>query len=81
MTSDPVASETPTLLTAFRRSAQAHLDAPLVHCFDGTSTFGEVDAMSGALAAALAADGLGKDEPIALVLQNVPQYFIVVVAA
>ncbi|GAA4823793.1 AMP-binding protein [Tomitella cavernea] len=74
-------NEFPTALAMFRASAAAAPDAPLVRYFDTTLTFAEVDGMSDALAVALSEHGLARGDRVAVVLQNIPQYFPVVLAA
>lgn len=53
---------------------------PLIHYFDSTRTLAEVDAESDALAAALADRGIGREDRVALYLQNVPQFVISLLA-
>src|ERR671927_850177 len=65
----------------FRASARANPDAPLLHYFENTLTFAEVDRASDALAAALVARGLSRGDRVALYLQNVPQFLIALLAA
>ena len=60
----------------FRARARAHPDAPLLHYFEHTLTFAEVDRASDALAAAFVARGLSRGDRVALYLQNVPQFLI-----
>jgi long-chain acyl-CoA synthetase len=54
---------------------------PFIHYFDAPVTGATVEADSDALAVALAAHGLGRGDRLALVLQNVPQFAIAVLAA
>lgn len=68
-------------LAMFRAGADADPEAPLVRYFDTTFTYRQVDDMSDALAVALAEDGIGRGDRVAVVLQNVPQYFVAVIAA
>ena len=60
----------------FRASVRANPDAPLLHYFENTLTFAEVDRASDALAAALVERGLARGDRVALYLQNVPQFLI-----
>src|SRR5205085_10778267 len=60
----------------FRARARAHPDAPLLHYFENTLTFAEVDRASDALAAAFVERGLSRGDRVALYLQNVPQFLI-----
>src|ERR671939_895774 len=64
----------------FRASARAHPDAPLLHYFEHTLTFAEVDRASDALAAAFVERGLSRGDRVALYLQNVPQFLIALLA-
>src|SRR5699024_2210663 len=76
-----VPNEFPTALAMFRETADAHPDDPLVRYFDATLTYRDVDGMSDALAVGLGEHGVGAGDRVAVVLQNVPQYFVAVVAA
>ena len=70
-----------TGLEMFRHTVAAHRDAALVHYFDRSSTAGQLDAWSDALAVALQERGAEPGERIAMYLQNIPQVFIAVLAA
>jgi len=65
-----------TALDIFEDTASRLPQAPAIHYFDETITYGELDSMSEGLAAALSNLGLGKGDRIALNLQNVPQFLI-----
>ncbi|MEW6666755.1 MAG: AMP-binding protein [Thermodesulfobacteriota bacterium] len=65
-----------TALGDFLRSAGSKPEAPAVFYFDQVLTYGEIDRLSGSLAAALGDLGLGKGDRVILVLQNVPQVLI-----
>lgn len=71
----------PTALAMFRASADSDPDGPLVRYFDTSLTYRAIDRMSDALAVALAEQGMGRGDRLAVVLQNVPQYFFAIVAA
>src|ERR687885_1441083 len=60
----------------FRARARANPDAPLLHYFENSLTFAEVDRASDALAAAFVERGLARGDRVALYLQNVPQFLI-----
>src|SRR5437763_10998839 len=64
----------------FLASARANPAAPLLHYFEHTLTFTEVDRASDALATALVERGLSRGDRVALYLQNVPQFLIALLA-
>jgi long-chain acyl-CoA synthetase len=66
-------------LSMYRASVEAAPEAPALHYFDGTLTFGELDSASDAFAAALRGRGFTTGERVALYLQNVPQFVIALV--
>jgi long-chain acyl-CoA synthetase len=66
--------------TMWRASVARAGDKPLIHYFDSTCTLSEVDADSDGLAAALADRGIGRDDRVALYMQNVPQFMVAVLA-
>ena len=61
---------------AFRSAAQAYADAPLVVTPDAQHSFARIDAASDAVAAGLAAAGIGKGERVALYCPNVVEFVI-----
>jgi long-chain acyl-CoA synthetase len=61
--------------------AGAMAGRPFLYYFDTPVTGAAVDADSDALAAALAARGIGRGDRLALFLQNVPQFVIALLAA
>jgi acyl-CoA synthetase (AMP-forming)/AMP-acid ligase II len=61
--------------------AGAAAGRPFLYYFDTPVTGAAVEADSDALAAALAARGLGRGDRVALFLQNVPQFVITLLAA
>ena len=66
---------------ARRRRGRRGGQPPFLYYFDTPVTGAAVDADSDALAAALAARGIGRGERVALFLQNVPQFVIALLAA
>src|SRR5262245_49175691 len=58
----------------FLASARRNPQAPALHYFDRTLTFGDVDALSTGLASALQQRGLKRGDRVAAYLQNVPQF-------
>lgn len=71
----------PDMLAAWRHQVAERPDAPAVHHFDATLSFGEVDAAAAALAAAFAADGVARGDRVAIQLQNDPQWLVTMLAA
>jgi long-chain acyl-CoA synthetase len=65
-----------TILDAFERHACRHPEAPAIHFFDQTISFGELDQQAGCFAALLAAHGIGPGDRVALSLQNDPEFAI-----
>ena len=69
------------MLGAFRAAVATGPQRPMLVYFDTVLTYGDVDRMSDAFAAALADRGFAQGDRIALYLQNVPQYVIALLAA
>jgi len=65
------------LAVILRESAAARPDAPALLHDGGTVTYAELDARSDAVAAALAAQGIGPGSAIALQLPNIPEFPVV----
>jgi long-chain acyl-CoA synthetase len=76
-----IATEHPTGLDMFRAAVARTGERPLMHFLDTPISGADADAISDALAAAFAARGVGRGDRIALILQNVPQFVLVVAAA
>nr|NIV99148.1 AMP-binding protein [Candidatus Saccharibacteria bacterium] len=70
-----------TAIGDFMASADQKPDAPAVHYFDETLTYGDIDRLSNSFAAALEHLGVVKGDRVILVLQNVPQFLISTYAA
>ncbi|RJR25915.1 MAG: long-chain fatty acid--CoA ligase [Desulfobacteraceae bacterium] len=70
-----------TALDDFKTSAALRPEAPAVHYFDHSITYGELDKLSNSLSAAFRDLGITKGDRIILVLQNVPQFLIAAYAA
>ncbi len=64
------------LATILRESALARPDKPMLRLGPLTLTYGQVDALSGQVAAGLRAAGLGRGDSVALQLPNVPQFVL-----
>ncbi|ROR91337.1 class I adenylate-forming enzyme family protein [Nocardioides aurantiacus] len=70
-----------TMLDLVDATVAATPDAPAIRYFDGTLSFGELDARAGALASALVEDGFAPGDRLALYLQNNPAFLIGLLAA
>jgi len=68
-------------LDMFRASARRAPNAAIIRYFDATVTLAQLDELSDAFAVALSESGVAKGDRLALVLQNIPQFIIAVVAA
>jgi long-chain acyl-CoA synthetase len=68
-------------LEMFRASAARAADRPMIHYFGTSLTLGEVDQMSDALAVGFHDLGVRPGDRVAVYLQNVPQFFLTVLAA
>jgi long-chain acyl-CoA synthetase len=68
-------------LDMFSASASGAPEAPFLHYFGSTLTLSQVDEMSDALAVAFRELGVRPGDRVAVYLQNVPQFFISVLAA
>jgi long-chain acyl-CoA synthetase len=71
--------EHPSALDMFRASVERAPDCPALLYFDGVVTFRELDRLSDAFAAGLAAHGFAAGDRVALYLQNDPQFVIALV--
>ena len=60
----------------FAATVARHPDGDAIRYFDGRITFGELDALTDAFAAALIRAGFAPGDRAALYLQNVPQFVI-----
>ena len=67
-------------LDMFTAAVRTSAERPLVHYFGRTLSIGEVDRHTDALAAAFVERGFTHGERVALYLQNVPQFFLAVIA-
>ena len=68
-------------LEMFRASASRAPDQPYIHYFGSSLTMAEVDDLSDALAASFHDLGVRPGDRVAAYLQNVPQFFLTVLAA
>lgn len=70
-----------TVPAKFGRAVASDPNAPCVHYFDTTFSYGQIDALASALAAKLAEMGLGGQDRMMIVLQNIPQAVVASLAA
>src|SRR4051794_6517541 len=70
-----------SVLDVWRESVARAPARPLIHYFDATLTVAEVDGLSDALACAFADLGVARGDRVAVYLQNVPQFVLVLLAA
>ena len=68
-------------LELWRRAVDHAGDHPVVHYFDHTITYREMDRQADALAAGLVARGFEKGDRIACYVQNIPQFVTTLIAA
>ena len=68
-------------LALFRAALTSDPARPFLHYFDATLSYADVDAASDALAAGLLARGFGQGDRLAVYMQNIPQFFIGLIAA
>jgi long-chain acyl-CoA synthetase len=69
-----------SMLSAFRHTAHRVPDRTAMLYFDTPISFGELDRLTDAFAAALRAEGFEPGDRLAVYLQNVPQFLIAIVA-
>jgi long-chain acyl-CoA synthetase len=70
-----------TAIGDYVASAHQKPDAPAVHYFDESISYGDIDSFSNSFAAALNDLGVAKGDRVILVLQNIPQFLIGIYAA
>jgi len=63
-------------LSLFEESASRYPEAPAIHYFDSTITYGELDSLANSFAVGLAELGVRKGDRVILQLQNVPQLLV-----
>lgn len=71
----------PSVLHGFLAAVQARPDHRALVYFDGALTYRELDALSDGLARHLAARGFAPGDRLAVMLQNVPQFAVALLAA
>lgn len=76
-----VASPDHERLTALDLFRAVPREAPAVFYFDATQTYADVDRFSDRLAGLFARKGVGRGDRVVVILQNVPQFVVVSVAA
>lgn len=67
-------------LTMFKQSVARSPNSTLIRYYSRTLSLKEVDHLSNAFACALCAYGLGRNDRVALILQNVPEFVIALLA-
>jgi len=79
---DPKALEVPDIsaLDMFERTVSRRPQAPAIHYFDSTITYGELDSLTDSMAAGLKDLGVNKGDRVILQLQNIPQFLIALYA-
>lgn len=70
-----------TMLDVFRSAVALAGDRPAIRYFDTTLSYADLDRLSDGLAAALIAHGFAPGDRLALMLQNMPQFVIAMLAA
>lgn len=70
----------PSGLDLFLNSVRMRPDAPALHYFEETISFGELDRDSSALAAALTERGVGRGDRIGIFMQNDPEFVLSLLA-
>lgn len=71
----------PSVLHAFRAAVARAPGRTALSYFDGRLTYAEADALSDSLAGHLAAQGAGRGDRVAVMLQNTPHFVLAVLAA
>ncbi|MCY0925212.1 AMP-binding protein [Streptomyces sp. H27-H1] len=71
----------PSVLHAFRAAVARAPGRTALAYFDGRLTYAEADALSDSLAGHLAAQGTGRGDRVAVMLQNTPHFVLAVLAA
>ncbi|CAM5565541.1 hypothetical protein GCM10010329_70640 [Streptomyces spiroverticillatus] len=71
----------PTLVHAFRDSVRRAPDTTALAYFDGRLSYRETEALSDSVAGHLAAQGLGRGDRVAIMLQNSPQFVLALLGA
>lgn len=70
-----------TVLAKFRRMLESNPNAPCIHYFDATFSYGQIENMASAMALHLGETGIGRQDRVMLVLQNIAQAVIATLAA
>lgn len=69
------------MLSVFRDAVRKRPDSAATLYFDGNLSFSEVDKISDQMARAFINNGLGAGDRVLMVMQNVPQFLLVLIAA
>jgi long-chain acyl-CoA synthetase len=70
-----------SMLAAWDDRVRADPDATLIHYFDRHYSYAQINSAADALAAWMSSVGIGKGDRIFVALQNIPEFFISVIAA
>ncbi|MCF8025023.1 MAG: AMP-binding protein [Desulfobacteraceae bacterium] len=70
-----------TVLTKFKRVLASDPDSPCIHYFDATFSYEQIENMASAIAFHLGETGIGRQDRVMLVLQNIAQTVIASLAA
>jgi long-chain acyl-CoA synthetase len=71
----------PDLIQVFKTAVSAEPSSAAVHYFDRSLTYREIDDLSDGFAVWLNQQNIGRGDRVALILQNVPQFLIALLAA
>ena len=78
---DAFAARFTDALSLLRHAVAQNPDGAALHYFDGTLSYGELDALSDAFAAHLAREAVQAGDRVALFMQNTPQFVVCLVRA
>lgn len=76
-----IRSEFADALAIFRSAVKRNPSGDAIRYFDGSFSYTQLNALSDSAAAWLLQNGVGRGDRVAIVLQNVPQFLIVLVGA
>jgi long-chain acyl-CoA synthetase len=76
-----ITQQFPDALSIFRRALAGGGSAPAIQYFDESLSYAKVDELSSGLAVSLSRSGIVRGDRVALILQNVPQFVVGLIAA